>query len=78
MKQSIAGTVAVALVALSASAKSSQLEEYIPRVDAKRVATLISRHLASTEVDAYRPKGFAKDLPEIVCYPEGRPGQFIH
>jgi len=78
MKQSIASTVAVALVALSVSAKSSQLEEYIPRVDAKRVATLISRHLASTEVDAYRPKGFAKDLPEIVCYPEGRPGQFIH
>ena len=25
------------------------------------------KQLLSTEVDAYRPKGFAKEIPEIVC-----------
>ena len=64
MKQSILSVAAVVLAVYSACAKTSQLEEYIPRDDAKRVATLLSRHLASTEVDAYRPKDFAKDLPE--------------
>jgi hypothetical protein len=69
---------AVALAAFASCANASTIEKYIPRDDAKRVATLLSRHLASTEVDAYRPKDFAKDLPEIICYPEGRPGQFVH
>jgi NAD(P)-dependent dehydrogenase (short-subunit alcohol dehydrogenase family) len=51
MKCSTAGIVVGALVAFCASAKTSQLEEYIARDDAKRVATLLSRHLASPAAD---------------------------
>ena len=51
MKQSILSVAAVVLAVYSASAKTSQLEEYIPRDEAKRVATLLSRHLASPAAD---------------------------
>ena len=54
------------------------LDKVIPREEATSVARLLARQLASTEVDAYRPKNFAKDLPEIVCYPEGSPGKWVH
>ena len=51
MKQSILSVAAVVLAVYSASAKTSQLEEYIPRDEAKRVAILLSRHLASPAAD---------------------------
>ena len=78
MKKTLIGVVVLSAAFAARPSRAASIEDYIPREEAKRVAALVTRQLLSTEVDAYRPKGFAKELPEIVCYPEGRPGQFIH
>ena len=78
MKTTLIGVIVLSAAFAARPSQAASIENYIPREEAKRVAALLTRQLLSTEVDAYRPKGFAKELPEIVCYPEGRPGQFIH
>ena len=78
MKKTLIGVVVLSAAFAARPSRAASIEDYIPREEARRVAALMTRQLLSTEVDAYRPKGFAKELPEIVCYPEGRPGQFIH
>ena len=75
MKTTLIGVIVLSAAFAARPSQAASIENYIPREEAKRVAALLTRQLLSTEVDAYRPKGFAKELPEIVCYPEGRPGR---
>ena len=65
MKKTLIGVVVLSAAFAARPSRAASIEDYIPREEARRVAALMTRQLLSTEVDAYRPKGFAKELPEI-------------